>query len=272
MSTFILDGKRADELGLVMLRQSQRPVLPGTVDRILQIPGRHGAWDFGADLQPRLFDLECAFITNSQYELQKKISGLAAFLVDPYGRPRNLSLTFTVQPDRSYTVRYSGSMPIERLAGSGRFTLPLVAYDPFAYAAANAYDKLGQYDAGYQYDSGLMYENPDQFDWKYKEHMSGVHNYSNLVTPIKLTITGNVKNPKITNVSSGKSMRFAVDLSGQSLVVDGNNMTVTVDGTNMLHVMEGDFLNIVPGDNGFVFSSDINPVATVIYNWQHKFL
>lgn len=133
--SFVLGGKRADELGLVMLRQSQRPVLPGTVDRTMQIAGRHGAWDFGADLQPRLFNLECAFITNNSVELQQKISELAGFLMDFTGRPRSLSLYFLTQPDRTYTVRYSGTLPIDRVAGLGRFTLPLVAYDPFAYGS-----------------------------------------------------------------------------------------------------------------------------------------
>ncbi len=135
LSTFYLSGKRADELGLIMLRQSQRPVLPGTIDRILEVPGKHGAWDFGADLQPRLFNLECAFITKDSAELQQKVSELAAYLTDSYGRPRTHELKFSLQPDRVFYARYTGSLPIERVAGLGRFTLSLIAYDPFAYSA-----------------------------------------------------------------------------------------------------------------------------------------
>jgi predicted phage tail component-like protein len=135
MSTFYFGGKRADELGLVMLRQSQRPVLPGTVERTMQIPGRHGAWDFGADLGPRLFNLEVAFVERNAAELQRRVSELAAFLVDSYGRPITRELKFSVQPDRVFYARYSGSLPIERVAGLGRFTLPLITHDPFAYSA-----------------------------------------------------------------------------------------------------------------------------------------
>jgi predicted phage tail component-like protein len=129
---FTLGGKTAKELGIIMLRSSQRPVLPGTVDRTLAIPGRHGAWDFGADLAARRFDLECALIADDVASREAAISALAAHLVDSTGRPRELDLIFDNVPDRKYRVRYSGTLPIDRLANTGRFTLPLVAFDPFA--------------------------------------------------------------------------------------------------------------------------------------------
>lgn len=129
---FTLGGKSAKELGIIMLRSSQRPVLPGTVDRTLAIPGRHGAWDFGADLSARQFELECALIADDIPSREATISALAAHLVDQTGRPRELDLIFDAVPDRKFRVRYSGTLPIDRLAHTGRFTLPLVAFDPFA--------------------------------------------------------------------------------------------------------------------------------------------
>src|SRR5690606_16270472 len=92
--SFTLGGKTARELGLVMLRESQRPILPGTMDKTMHIPGRHGAWDFGAELDARVFELECAFVTKNRVELQRRITALAAHLVDSYGRPRKLELRF----------------------------------------------------------------------------------------------------------------------------------------------------------------------------------
>jgi len=129
---FTLGGKTAKELGIVMLRSSQRPILPSTVDRTLTIPGRHGAWDFGADLAPRQFDLECALIANDIASLQQAISALAAHLVDSTGRPRELDLVFDSAPDRKYRVRFTGSLPVDRIANAGSFTLSLIAFDPFA--------------------------------------------------------------------------------------------------------------------------------------------
>lgn len=138
--SFTLGGKTARELGLVMLRESQRPILPGTMDKTMHIPGRHGAWDFGAELDARTFELECAFVTKNPRELQQKIMALAAHLVDSYGRPRELELRFDARPGQFFTVRYAGRLPIERVAGLGRFTLPLVAHDPFAYGPERVFE------------------------------------------------------------------------------------------------------------------------------------
>lgn len=132
--SFKLGTKTAQELGIVMLRSSQRPILPSTVDRTLPIPGRAGQRDFGADLSYRQFDLECAINTKDPYELQQRVMELAAHLVDSYGRPKELELRFDIRPDQFFRVRYSGNAPIDRVAGLGTFTLPLVGFDPFAYA------------------------------------------------------------------------------------------------------------------------------------------
>lgn len=126
-------GIKPNDIGLKVLRGSGRPILPDTRDRTLVIPGRNGAWDFGADFEPKYFPLDCAFITRSPAELQAHAETLAGLLVDARGKPRTVDLAFAVHPDRTYYVRYSGSLPIDRLVGMGRFTLPLVAFDPFSY-------------------------------------------------------------------------------------------------------------------------------------------
>ncbi|MFW5438740.1 distal tail protein Dit [Paenibacillus apiarius] len=140
MSSFSIDGKRSQELGLIMLRATKRPILPSTTDRTLPIPGRAGQWDFGADLGARLFEIECAFNTKNPYELQRRVMELAAFLVDSYGRPREVELRFDTRPDQYFVARYSGSLAIDRVAGLGKFTLPMMAYDPFAYGHEKIYE------------------------------------------------------------------------------------------------------------------------------------
>lgn len=131
---FKLGSRTAAQLGIRMLRASQRPILPGTIDRTLAVPGRSGELDFGADMGPRPFALECAMVKRDPTSLQQAVSQLAAFLHDQYGRPRTLQLIFDAQPDRYYNVRYSGNMPIDRIVGLGQFTLPLTAFDPHAYS------------------------------------------------------------------------------------------------------------------------------------------
>ncbi|MEK8132906.1 phage tail domain-containing protein [Paenibacillus filicis] len=142
MNSITLGGVRDVDLGFRVLEESQEPLMPSTRDKGMNIDGRHGTYDFGAELEPRLFSFQCAFIPNgtnydnlSAEELQRCVRRLAQHLTDSYGRPRNMLLHRFSEPDKHYVVRYSGNSPLDRIAYStlGFFTLPLVAFDPFAY-------------------------------------------------------------------------------------------------------------------------------------------
>jgi len=130
----ILGGKTFDELGLVLLKTTQIPILPDVRSRTVQIPGRAGAYDFGSDLGTRQFNLECVIKAITRQELAEKVRVLAAHLVDTDGKPRTLKLIFDDEPDRYYSVKYSGGVSMERIVSVGQFTLQLMATDPFAYA------------------------------------------------------------------------------------------------------------------------------------------
>ena len=276
-STFTLGGKTAIELGLIMLRTSQRPVLSGTVDRTMQIAGKHGAGDFGADLSPRLFNLECAAVTRNPVQLQQTISALAAHLTDAYGRPRNLELIFSLQPLRKYNVRYSGSIPIERFVGLGQFTLPLIAYDPRGFEPATAYDiDPGQYDTDVQYDQGAIYPNTEVFQWQYSYHMSSLYNYGSMFVDLRIDIVGTVTNPKITNVTTGGWISLQLTNGPDDvLVIDSQHMgAYKVSGGNRINVMSGmsgDFFKLALGQNKLVFEG-VAPNSMVYYKWNNTFM
>jgi phage-related protein len=129
-----LDDKSNVDLGFIVRGTSQRPGLPGTVDRTLTIPGRHGQYDFGAELSSRSIVLDCAFITRDAAELQQKVMELSRYLVDSFGRPRTMKLRLRERPGQHFNVRYVGSFDIDRIIGTGLFSLPITAFDPFAYA------------------------------------------------------------------------------------------------------------------------------------------
>lgn len=133
MSIYMLGGVKPSDIGLVVTRESQRPILPSTRDYTVSIPGRNGIRDFGADVEGRSFSFECAFIARDYIELQQRAESLARILVDSYGRPRTIDLVLDVHKDRFWKVRYSGSLELDRIFGLGTFTLPLVAFDePYA--------------------------------------------------------------------------------------------------------------------------------------------
>lgn len=129
-----LNNKSNVDFGFIVSRTTQRPALPGTVDRTLSIPGRSGQYDYGANLNARQFVLECAFTTRNAFELQQRVMTFARFLVDSYGNPRELQLRFRERTGQYFNVRFMGQFDIDRIVGTGIFSLPLTAFDPFAYA------------------------------------------------------------------------------------------------------------------------------------------
>ena len=139
---FTLGDKTAEDLGILMREGESNPILPPTRDRTIVVPGRHGAHDMGAEFEARPISIPCVFVyANDQEELEEYIRDLANHLLDVWGKPRELSLIFDAEPDKTYYVRYAGSLSIDRVIFDGRFNLELVAYDPHAYGESKVEEK-----------------------------------------------------------------------------------------------------------------------------------
>lgn len=143
ISSIWIGGIRDVDLGFRVLEESKDSLLPSTRDTGVTIPGKHGQYDFGADLAERVFSFSCAFVADgTNYDipsaagLQQRVRALARHLTDANGRPRSLELRRAFEPDKFYLVRYAGSASLERLIYNsiGMFELELVAFDPFAYS------------------------------------------------------------------------------------------------------------------------------------------
>lgn len=133
---FTLGDKTDVQLGIQLLKDYSEPIAPKTIDKTVRIPGRHGEYDFGADLGARLFKLKCEFVdAMTREELQTAVRALAAHLVDSDGNPRDLALSFDKEVGKFTTVRLQGALDIKRIIAHGIFTLRLYAADPFAYGA-----------------------------------------------------------------------------------------------------------------------------------------
>lgn len=250
---FTLGDTTAAELGLLLRPGTQSPGLPATRDRTLTIPGRPGEYDFGADLGPRLFTLDCLlYDAETPGQLQDRIRQLASHLIDPQGRPRTLPLIFEWEPDRVYFVRYAGQLPIHRLVTAGEVTLPLSAHDPFAYDATET-DWAARIDPG-----GIL-----------EIAVSG-----NVESPIVLTLAPveqlhaidmgsagpDAEVPTVTNPSisiGDKTIAYDGVLEpGDELVIDTDRFTATLAGENVLDVVTGDFPRLQPGDQIVSYEDD----------------
>lgn len=169
---FTLGSQTSDDLN-VTLRSTPKPLQSGVDSRMENIPGKVGGYDFGSDLEPLVFELNCEIQGSSESDLQDKARTLAEHLFDDQGQPRELELSFSDEPNKYWTVRYDSGRGelFERIVGGtvGQFTLPLVAEDPRAHEAEETTS------ASITSSGGTL----------------PVTNSGNVKTPVKLKITNN---------------------------------------------------------------------------------
>ena len=150
ISRFSLGGVANTALGVELMPDFQEPVLPKTRGQSVTIPGRNGVHLFDSDLDARMIVLDLVMIDSTTPEtLQSLTKTLSQVLLDQDGHPEDVALVFTKEPLYTYTVRYAGNMPLKRIIGGskGFFSLPLLAQDPFSYAAedTDTYNVIAAY-------------------------------------------------------------------------------------------------------------------------------
>jgi len=125
------------QLGIELIKDSRIMIAPRTKDRLEEIPGRDGQWDYGADYRVREFRLRFAFVDcTTETEVQTAMRLLAGHLIDPYGEPKEFELSFVSEPSVYYTVRQSQAITIKRgKPFQWEFELRLLATDPFGHGA-----------------------------------------------------------------------------------------------------------------------------------------
>lgn len=263
-AVLLLDNKTPRELGMGVFRNTQRPILSSTVDTIVTVPGMHGAYDFGATMGPKPFELECAFMTKDYIELQRRVSELAAFLLDGDGRPRTIPIVFANQPDRQYTVRYSGSLQIDRIAGLGTFTLPFIAYDPFAYSTWSSESLT--VDSPVFVDSDIYVDTEYNFSIKNPQTIT-VYNYGNQNAQPIIEISGAFSSLSL-NVG-GVVFTYNVPMSG-TLTLDFKRKTAKIGTTSVLKNTNAKFGKLPRGASSVVIDgSGLN--FSIVIKFRQKY-
>jgi predicted phage tail component-like protein len=244
MSAFI-NGTDIAEFGVRVLAGSQHDALPETRDRTVTIPGRHGVYDFGADLGVRQFELKCGLIDAvDSADLQAKIRKLASELTDVYGRPKTVRLTFSEEPDKYYAVRYTGRVGVDRIHRLGFFLLAFTAFDPMAKSVVTS--DLIVMDSDTPIMSDLLWD-------------TGLSQRT-IIAPTTFTIINNGSTAirfgyyvegsgtNVTISANGRTFSLGT-FANKTIQVDGDNYLVKVNGVNDLTNTGGDFIELMPGVN-----------------------
>lgn len=135
MATFTLGNKTSQELHLVLLADTQRSLASAPKSKRLDIANRAGVYSYPGKVSPKIFELECEFTADNRTELEQYKDELAAHLTDEYGEPRVLDLSFS-DSDKIWRVRYDDAVSLEMLVNTAQFTLPLLAFEGYAYTEA----------------------------------------------------------------------------------------------------------------------------------------
>ncbi|PAD67032.1 hypothetical protein CHH83_20920 [Bacillus sp. 7586-K] len=245
------------ELNLKCKLDHDHPALSSTVDYTTTIPGMHGAYDFGADMGPKPFNLPMEIVgVRSNNEIALIIRKIKKMLLDGYGRPKYFKLSFDYEPDKYYNVRYSGNLPIERLVHKGKFTLPLTSFDAVAHSVV----------ANNEVTWGSTVLTFASTSYTFGHKGSKTHNITGTKTIVE-TVTGDTLRP-IFNIK-GSGINVKVSANGQSFslgtfsnttwLIDGENYTVLKNGVNGLsdynkNYPEGDWIELLYGDNDITIS------------------
>lgn len=267
----LIDNINIENYGFKVLRDGTESESPATRDRLVTIPGRDGAYDFGADLESRSFSIALRLKMQPDYKtFKKRMRQLKRLLFNEYGKPKNVTLEWVLNPGTFYIARYSGAFDVERIWTMGDFELPMVAFDPTAYQTIAAGNPDAIYGDGTELDMGEYYANPESVTFTSSPKPVTITNFGDRVIPLDLRITGAVQNPIIRNETTGQQLTINKVLNPTDvLAIDGKKGYVTLNGTNINNDASGTFPDLLLLENELVFEgTSPNSVITFTFNYQ----
>ncbi|WP_077623845.1 phage tail domain-containing protein [Sediminibacillus massiliensis] len=252
------------DLGIDILLDIELPGLPPTRDKTLEIPGMHGVYDFPSEMDPVPHAIPLRVRSNNMADVQRKVKELTRLLLDDWGRPKNVKLSYDLESNKYHWVRYSGSLDILRRAIAGDFTLPFINNKAWHYS--NVENNEIHWDS-----ETVTFDDDYSFETVYvdDEHISSPQTVQTFVNGYairpKIIITGSGDN--VTFRANGKSFSLK-NFTDASFEINGQNYTIIKDGANGFSEKVGkDFLELLPGLNDIEISGsnmDFNLSVIVI--------
>lgn len=248
-SDVYIDGVGIRGLNLYLLKDHEHPLITGTRDRIITIPGLPGAYDYGADLEPISFNLPIGFIRKGREDIQRTVRIIKDLLIDGQGKPKTFKLTFGYEPDKYYNVRFTGSIPIERLLGRiGQFELPLICFDGHAWSSTRS-DEVAWGSEVITFESDV---------YNFGHSGDGAKTFI-IPGSTNITVSGANVQPIIYLIGTGTNVTLSCGGRTFSLgsfvnadwLIDLSEYVVLKNGVNAIHLISGNWigLELIQGDN-----------------------
>jgi phage-related protein len=247
------DKYRFEDFGFFCEPGNEDSLMPSFERKTLAIPGRLGTWDFGVEIGEKPFSFPLKIIERYHTQMQRHFNEFVAFLLDPYGKPREIKVVRDYEPDKHYMVKVSASILPERLEEEGTFTIGFIASDPLKYGNVENHE--------INWDSQTVtFDDSYSIDTVYVDEM--------LITSpqtVETTVNGKAITPTI--LISGSGADVVIEANGKSLslgtfsnseiTVDGKVFTIFKDGIE--EFITGDIFNLLPGKNQVIISgSNLN--------------
>lgn len=83
------------------------------------------------------------------------------------------------------------------------------------------------------------------------------------------TVTGPAQNPVLENITLGKTIRYAGNVTAtQTLVVDMERKTALLNGTSVVGNLSGNWISLGPGNNRMSYTTDNADAPNCTIGWQ----
>jgi len=117
-----------DSSGYLIENDVHHAILPPLSSRLLTVPDRVGAYDFGVEIGTREIAVDVTINGASLEDLRAKVREIAAWLFHKDVKP----LVFSDEPDKTYYARVAGSTDLDQIVTHGQGTITFLCPDPHA--------------------------------------------------------------------------------------------------------------------------------------------
>jgi predicted phage tail component-like protein len=226
---------KLEPLGVIVLGDSRKELMPQTRDNSEEIPGKHGEIDFGTEFQARVMELHVATDEGLSPSEKRRYERKIAMYLNPISGTKKL--VFLDDPDVEYEVKYAGKIDPTNYPTWFDFTIPFKMPNPF----------INSFDGHSLIGSGT------------------VTNEGSIETGLVIEITGEATNPEIT--IGNETLKYTGTISsGDTLIIDTEKQTAKIGSTNAMANYNGVFPMLQPGDVAVTASENVT------VKWKDKWI